>query len=159
VVTMIVSTDELAAEAGISPQVARELARRKIFVRTSPGKFDREASMANYLSHLRRASTGKRGGGAAFTSDAGDAPNERSRLAAAQADAQELKNQIARSKLVSAAEVESTWATIVTMTRDAVLATPARIQSELPHLSAFDLTVVDKHLREALTRLGSDSAP
>ena len=73
----IVSTEQLAAEAGISPQVARELARRQIFVRTSPGKFDREASMANYLSHLRRASTGKRGGGAAFSSSTDGGPNER----------------------------------------------------------------------------------
>ena len=155
----IVSTDELAAEAGISPQVARELARRKIFVRTSPGKFDREASMANYLSHLRRASTGKRGGGAAFSSSADGGPNERVRLAAAQADAVELKNQVARGKLVSAADVESEWGSIVISCRDAIFSAPARIQSELPHLSAFDMTVIDKCLREALTRLGSDSTP
>jgi phage terminase Nu1 subunit (DNA packaging protein) len=155
----IVSTDELAAEAGISVQVARELARRKIFVRVSAGRFDRESSMAAYLEHLRRASTGKRGGGKAFTDGgAGDAPNERARLAAAQADAQELKNQTARGKLVSAADVESEWASIAISCRDAVLSAPARIQSELPHLSAFDMTVIDKHLREALTRLGSESA-
>jgi phage terminase Nu1 subunit (DNA packaging protein) len=138
----IVSTDELAAEAGISPQVARELARRKIFIRVAPGRFDREASMAGYLSHLRRASVGKRGGGVAFSS-AGETPNERSRLAAAQADAQELKNKIALGKLIDASAVESTWSTIVTLTRDAVLATPSRIAADLPHLTAFDISVVD----------------
>ena len=81
------------------------------------------------------------------------------RLAAAQADAVELKNQVARGKLVSAADVESEWASIVISCRDAILAAPARIQSELPHLSAFDVSIVDKCLREALTRLGSDSTP
>lgn len=115
--------------------------------------------MANYLSHLRRASTGKRGGGAAFTSAAGAAPNERSRLAAAQATAQEMKNQVAAGKLVDAAAVESTWVTIVTMTRDAVLATPSWISAELPHLTQYDLSIVDKHLREALQRLASEPAP
>ena len=154
----IVSTDELAAEAGISPQVARELARRKIFIRVAPGRFDREASMSGYLEHLRRPSTGKRGGGAAFSS-AGDAPNERSRLAAAQADAQELKNKIALGKLIDASAVESTWSTIVTLTRDAVRATPSRIAADLPHLTAFDVATIDRHLREALARLGSDGSP
>jgi phage terminase Nu1 subunit (DNA packaging protein) len=156
----IVSTDQLAAEAGISVQVVRELARRKIFVRVAPGRFDRESSMAAYLEHLRRASTGKRGGGKAFADGgAGDAPNERVRLAAAQADAQELKNQIARGKLVSSADVESEWAAIALACRDAILATPARIRAALPHLTAFDIETIDGHLREALTRLGSDSAP
>jgi phage terminase Nu1 subunit (DNA packaging protein) len=150
----IVSTAELAAEAGISPQVACEHARRGIFVRVSPGRFDREASMANYLAHLRAASVGKRGPGAAFAST-GDTPNERSRLATAQ----EMKNQIAAGKLVDASAVESEWAAIVVACRDAILATPARVAAELPHMTAFDISVVDRHLREALTRLGSDGAP
>jgi terminase small subunit / prophage DNA-packing protein len=154
-----VSTDELAGIAGVAPQTVRDLASRGIFVRTRRGRFDRETSMKNYLAHLRREKSGKRGGGAAFASAGETTPNERSRLAAAQADAQELKNKIALGKLVDASEVESTWASIVISCRDAVLAAPARIASDLPHLTPYDLTVVDKHLRMALTRLESDGAP
>jgi phage terminase Nu1 subunit (DNA packaging protein) len=153
-----VTTAEIAAEAGVSVQTARELARRGIFVRVGHGRFDREASMAGYLARLRGEKSGKRGGGKVFESLAG-APNERSRLAAAQADAQELKNKIALGKLIDASAVETEWSTIVTLTRDAVLAAPSRIAAELPHLTAFDISVVDKHLREAMARLGSGGAP
>jgi terminase small subunit / prophage DNA-packing protein len=153
------TTTEISDELGLTPQRVGQLVKLGVLIRTGRGEFDREASVKNYLAHLRREKSGKRGGGAAFTSTTGDAPNERSRLAAAQATAQELKNKITLGKLVDAAEVESAWTSIVISCRDAVLAAPARIQSELPHLTAFDLTVVDKHLREALTRLGSDSTP
>jgi terminase small subunit / prophage DNA-packing protein len=144
-----VSTSELAEAAGISVQTAREFARRGIFVRTGRGKFDREASMSGYLAHLRRASVGKRGGGAVFS----EAANERARLAAAQADAQEMKNQVVRRALIPEAEVESTWLEIVARARAAVLAAPARIHADLPHLSKHDVETIDRHLRDALTRL------
>jgi terminase small subunit / prophage DNA-packing protein len=111
----------------------------------------------NYLAHLRREKSGKRGGGKVFESPG--APNERSRLAAAQADAQELKNKIASGKLVEATAVEAEWSSIVIACRDAILAAPARIQASLPHLTAFDIATIDACLREALTRLGSDGAP
>jgi phage terminase Nu1 subunit (DNA packaging protein) len=152
------TTTEISDELGLTPQRVGQLVKLGILIRLGRGEFDREGSVKNYLAHLRREKSGKRGGGAAFTCATGDAPNERVRLAAAQADAQELKNQTARGKLVSAADVESEWASIAISCRDAVLSAPARIQSELPHLSAFDMTVIDKHLREALTRLGSESA-
>jgi phage terminase Nu1 subunit (DNA packaging protein) len=149
-----VSTDELAAEAGISAQMARDLARRGVFVRIARGKFDRAASMAAFLQHLRREKSGKRGGGRAFAAE-GSEPNERSRLAAAQAVAQERKNAEASGRLVDAGEVADTWAGIVTATRDAILAASARIAADLPHLSGPDVATIDANLREALTRLAA----
>jgi terminase small subunit / prophage DNA-packing protein len=153
------TTTQVSEELGLTPQRVGQLVKLGVLIRLGRGEFDREASVKNYLAHLRRENSGKRGGGAAFTSTAADAPNERIRLAAAQADAQELKNKIALGKLIDASAVETEWAAIVIMTRDAILATPARIRAALPHLSAFDIETIDGHLREVLTRLGSDSAP
>jgi|SRR5271165_460568 len=148
-----VTTAELAAQVGVSDRTVRELARRGIFVQTGRGRFDQEASLLAYCAHLRREKSGKRGGGAVFA----DAGNERTRLAAAQADAQEMKNKVAAGKLLPEAEIETVWTELVLATRNAILATPARIQSDLPHLTAYDVSIIDKALREALTRLGSGS--
>jgi phage terminase Nu1 subunit (DNA packaging protein) len=145
-----VSTAGLATLLGISERTVREYASKLIFVREGRGFFNQEASVKAYSAVLRRSATGKRGDGAAFAS----ASEERARLAAAQADSQEMKNAVARGELISANETETTWAEIVTMARNAILATPARIAADLPHLTPFDISVVDRHLRDALTRLG-----
>lgn len=84
-----------------------------------------------------------------------EAATERARLAAAQADNVEMKNKVMRRELIPEAEVEATWSEIVVATRNAIMAAPARIQSDLPHLTAFDIATIDRHLRDALTRLGS----
>jgi terminase small subunit / prophage DNA-packing protein len=151
------TTTEISDELGLTPQRVGQLVKLGVLIRLGRGEFDREASVKNYLVHLRREKSGKRGGGAAFTSTAGDAPNERVRLAAAQADAQELKNKISLGKLVEATAVEAEWAAIVISCRDAILAAPARIQASLPHLTAFDIATIDACLRETLTRLGSST--
>jgi phage terminase Nu1 subunit (DNA packaging protein) len=143
----IVSAAALGRELGLSGSRARELAST-VFVKALGG-YDLEASRAAYMASLRRAATGRRGPHKASGSD------ERLRLARLQGDALEIKNKLASRELISEAEVESTWATIVTETRNAILATPARIQAELPHLTAFDMATIDRHLRESLTRLAA----
>ncbi len=123
-----------------------------VFVRAGEGKgFDRDASVKAYAATLRRAATGKRGVAKSTASE------ERTRLWRLQADAQEAKNRAARGELVSQSEVESTWAEIVVACRNAILAAPERIWADLPHLTPFDVQVIDRHLREALTRLGGEA--
>jgi phage terminase Nu1 subunit (DNA packaging protein) len=146
----IVSAAALGRELGISGSRARELAST-VFVRVGNG-YDLEASRAAYMASLRRAATGRRGPHKASSSSYGD---ERIRLARMQADAIELKNKQARRELIEEAEVESTWLEIVARARAAVLAAPARIASDLPHLSKFDIETIDRHLRDALTRLAA----
>jgi terminase small subunit / prophage DNA-packing protein len=142
----IVTTTALAKALGLSGSRTRELASAGVFVRIGRG-FDLEASRAAYMATLRKAATGRRGPGKSAGGD------ERARLARVQADAVELKNAVTRRELIPESEIESTWLAIVAMTRAAILASPSRIHADLPHLSAHDVSVVDKHLREALTRL------
>lgn len=77
--------NELAALFGVTARTISDLARRGIIVRDAKG-FDRDEFVRRYVRHLREAAAGRgqAAGGAAAVS-------ERARLAAAQADAQEMK--------------------------------------------------------------------
>jgi phage terminase Nu1 subunit (DNA packaging protein) len=145
----IVALTALASSLGISARRAREhAATGGVFVKAGRG-YDLEASRLGYMATLRRAATGRRGEGKA----GGGAARER--LATAQAIAIETKNKLATRQLISEAEVESTWLEIVARARAAVLAAPSRIHADLPHLSKFDVSTIDRHLRDALTRLAA----
>jgi phage terminase Nu1 subunit (DNA packaging protein) len=110
----------LARLIGISDRRAREQAAAGVFVRAGKRGFDRDASVRAYGATLRKAATGRRGEGKSTASE------ERARLARLQGDALELRNKIARKELIGEAEVEARWSEIVRLTRDAILAAPAR---------------------------------
>lgn len=145
-VPQIVSASKLGKALGISGSRSRELAAAGCFVRVGRG-YDLEASRASYMKSLRASAVGKRGPDKASGTDA------RQRLATAQAIAIETKNRIAARDLISEAEVEATWSEIVLRTRAAVLAAPERIHSDLPHLTAHDVQVIERVLRDALAGL------
>src|ERR1700691_3767168 len=128
-----VTLTDLAGRLGISTRPAREHASARVFVRVGNG-YDGDASAKRYMAGLRKSATGRRGAGKAGGGQA------RERLATAQAIAIETKKRLAARELISESEVESTWLGIVARTRAAVLAAPARIASELPHLSKYDVS-------------------
>ncbi len=66
-----------------------------------------------------------------------------------------MKNRVTRRELVPESEVEAAWSEIVLRTRTAILAQPARLSAELPHLTRHDVSTIDRSLRDALTMLGS----
>jgi terminase small subunit / prophage DNA-packing protein len=138
----------LARLFGLTTRSITDLCARGIVVRHGK-RFDRDEAVLVYVSYLREmaAGRGQASGGAAAVS-------ERARLAAAQADAVEMKNKITRGELVSGAEIESTWTEIVLRARSAVLSVASRVASELPHLSRHDVSTIDRALRDALTALG-----
>jgi terminase small subunit / prophage DNA-packing protein len=136
----------LASSLGISLRRCREHAAGGVFTKIGRG-YDLEASRQAYMATLRKAATGRHG---ERKSSGG---GERERLARVQADAIELKTQTARKELIPEAEIEATWLEIVARARAAVLAAPSRIHADLPHLSKFDVSIIDRHLRDALTRL------
>lgn len=62
----------------------------------------------------------------------------------------ELQNAAARRELLPAKAVEAEWAAILRDVRAAMLVLPSRLQQQLPHLSAHDLTTIDWEIRDAL---------
>lgn len=80
------------------------------------------------------------------------------RLTKAQADAQELKVQEAQGRLLSSADVERQWSSILRDVRSAVLALPSRVQQRLGHLSAADVSALDLEIRDLLTELAEAPA-
>ena len=141
------NTAGLAALFGISVQSVRTLARTGVIART--GKlFGVAECMRRYASHLRDAAAGrgKASGGEAAVS-------ARARLADLQADAQDMKNKLARGELIPVDVVKSEWSQIVLATRTAVLNAVPRMANEHPHLSRSDIQAFDRANRAALEGL------
>lgn len=75
-------------------------------------------------------------------------------LKRAQREKLELQNAQARGELLSAKAVEAEWAAILRDVRAGMLAIPSRLQQQLPHLSAHDVSEIDREIRDALNQLG-----
>jgi phage terminase Nu1 subunit (DNA packaging protein) len=82
-----------------------------------------------------------------------EASKQRARLAAAQADLNELKAAKMRGELVEAAAVEAEWAGILRGVRAGMLALPSRVAARLPHLSKHDIAEVDAEVRAVLSEI------
>lgn len=83
---------------------------------------------------------------------------EKTRLARAQADAAEVRNLMLRAELLKAGDVEKEWSAMLRTVRAGLLAIPARLQQQLPHISAADIAVFDAELRAALEQLADDNS-
>ncbi|ODT17499.1 MAG: hypothetical protein ABS35_25710 [Kaistia sp. SCN 65-12] len=146
---------ELAAWLGLMPARIRSLARDKIVVRSSRGRFDVAASTLGYCRHL---SAHARTAGRPSLASTDELKAERLRLTRAQADAQELKAAAARREMVPAEEVSREWTSVLRDVRAAVLAVPSRFGAALPHLTANDVAALDIEIRAALEGLANDNA-
>lgn len=76
------------------------------------------------------------------------------------ARATKLEQDVARraGTLVPAAEVEVRWSARVVAARTKLLGLPSRAKQRMPHLTAADLTELDRLVREALEELGTAQA-
>ena len=83
-----------------------------------------------------------------------EASKQRARLAAAQADLNELKAAKIRGELVEASAVEAEWANVLRVVRAGMLAVPSRVAARLPHLSRTDVAEIDAEIRAALAEVG-----
>jgi phage terminase Nu1 subunit (DNA packaging protein) len=86
-----------------------------------------------------------------------EASKQRARLAAAQADLNELKAAKMRGELVEAVAVEAEWSGILRTVRAGVLAVSSRIAARLPHLTRTDIAEIDAEVRAALAEVGNDA--
>lgn len=134
----------------LSSGALTDLKQRQIAVHLSHDVYDLEATVQNYVRHLRAVASGRGGEEQSLT-----LTGERARLARAQADAQEVKNAKLRGELVEASEVLQGWADILRQVRARILAVPARIRADHPDIDGQTVTALDRALRDALTELGN----
>ncbi|MEO9132421.1 MAG: terminase small subunit [Sphingomonas sp.] len=142
-----IGISQLASLVGVSDNRIKQLCNSGELERGEDGQFDLRLSVRAYCKTLRDNAMGRGGPGLAA---------QRERVAREQADALEMKNAAVRRELIPASEVEIMWDKICRMIRARFLAMPARLQQHLSHLSAHDLAVMDREIRDALKELADD---
>ncbi|HME97111.1 MAG TPA: hypothetical protein VKN16_23155 [Methylomirabilota bacterium] len=120
-------------------------ARGKLYI------LDLEAAEAEWRTHAARLRLDAKRNGAIGPTDLA-AATVRERLA--RAEKFELETERARRLLVPAAEVKVRWAAHVVAARTTLLGLPSRAKQRLPHLTAADVALLDRLVREALEELG-----
>lgn len=134
---------ELAQLFGTTHRTVGVLAERGTLPKLTNGKFDTVLSVQRYIAYCRK------GGNTQLDI-------EKVRLIREQADKIEIQNQKERGELISVADVEHQWASILKDVRQGILAVPSRAQTRLPHLTQTDVSELDLEIRAALERLSDE---
>ncbi len=140
---------ELGDWLGVSDRTISDYVKKGIVARSGPGKFMLRASIKAVASHLRELSAQRGASSAGLTA-------QRERIAREQADKLEMQNAASRRELLPAKAVADEWASVLRMVRSRMLASPSRIQQQLGHLSAHDVAVIDREMRDALEELSNN---
>lgn len=139
---------DLCALLDISPAALTDLKKRGIAVHLKHDSYDLWATVTAYTSHLR--SMAARWGSEA---EAEGLTAARARLAREKADEAARRNAVARAELIEAADVVRAWSEVLRKVRAQVLAVPSRLRTSLPHLTAADVAVMDREIRDTLEGL------
>lgn len=139
---------DLCEMLGISAPALTDLHKRGLAVKLGHDAYDLAATVQAYTGHLRGVAGGRGGEDHVNT-----LTSERARLAREQADAQALKNAERRGELLQAAEVSRVWGDTLRGLRARLLALPSRLRADLPHLSASDVALIDREMRNTLQEL------
>ena len=115
---------EVGAHLGVTQSTVAELLRRKIIPRgTGRGSLDIDSCRLAYVAHLRQVAAGRLGDGDGEL----DLVAERARLAKEQADRLAMQNDLARGKVVLAAQVTATIIPMFHQIRNAYLELPVKM--------------------------------
>lgn len=147
----MVSQRVVADHLDLSSTAVHNLVRRGVIPRgEGRAGLDLDACRVAYLRHLREQAAGRMG-----ASEDLDLAAERARLAAAQADAQEMKNSLTRGNLLPADEVQAGIEMMIARCRAKLLGLPARLAPEVVGLERLAEVVarIDDAVREALEEL------
>jgi phage terminase Nu1 subunit (DNA packaging protein) len=143
-----ISAIDLADALGVSKRAISDFADRGIIAKTGRNRFDLRRSIQLYCDHLRGVAAGRGG-------DGGDAlATERARLASEQADKVAMENAASRRELITVTEVRAEWVSIARRIRNVMMSVPSRCRQMLPHLTTFDVDLIDREIRTALTEVG-----
>ena len=146
-----VSGEFLEGLFDLSQESIRRLANDDKLAKVGRGRYRLIQSIQAYVASLRDVAAG-RGGEKEQTNLA----VENALLARARREAQELKNEELRGKLLPANEVERAWSEEIAGIRTAMLTVPSRVAFALPHLSRKDLNELDAVLRRTLEDAAHD---
>lgn len=131
----------LAEALGVGRRHVATLANEGTVRKVARDSYDWVASVQGFLEKSKKPDTGVK-----------------DRLTLAQAELAELKLAEGRGELVQASKVELEWDATLRGIRASIMGIPARVQSQLSHLSAHDVDTLDRALRDTLTELGNDNA-
>jgi phage terminase Nu1 subunit (DNA packaging protein) len=140
---------ELADWLGVSERAVADYAHKGIITRSGRAVFPLRESIRAVCHHFRDAASARGGGTANLTA-------QRERIAHEQADKLAMQNAAARREMLPAKQVAEEWSSILRLVRSRMLASPSRIQQQLAHLSAHDLDVIDREIRNALQELSNN---
>lgn len=133
---------------GVSPAALTDFHQRGLAVKLGHDAYDLGATVTAYTAHLRGIAAARGGEDHVLA-----LTTERARLAKEQADAQAMKNAVARGSLIDAGEVTREWAEVLRKVRASMLAVSSRLRASLPHLTAADAAAIDREIRDSLTDL------
>ena len=139
---------DLAELIGVSKRAVSDFAERGIIVKTGRNRYDLRKSVQLYCEHLRAMAAGRGG------ENVDTLATERARLAREQADQAAMKNAAMRKELITVAEVRHEWVSIARRIRNVVMSVPSRCRQMLPHLTTYDVDLIDTEIRAALAELG-----
>src|SRR5690606_4161305 len=123
-------------------------AERGIILKVGRNRYDLRKSVQLYCEHLRAMAAGRGG------ENVDALATERARLAREQADQAAMKNAAMRKELIPAAEARHEWVSIARRVRNVIMSVPSRCRQMLPHLTTFDVDLIDTEIRAALAELG-----
>ena len=146
-----VSAEVLAGIFGLHVRNVRKLAERGILARTKRDGYPLATSIKAYIGHLQETAAGR-----AHVNVGSGLAQQRERETRERADALAMKNAATRRELLPATEVEREWGDMLRLLRARLLALPSRIQQRLGHLTAHDLSTMDREIRDTLMELSDD---
>ena len=139
---------ELADVIGVSKRAISDYTERGIIVKTGRNRYDLRKSVQLYCEHIRAMAAGRGG------ENVDTLATERARLAREQADQAAMKNAAMRKELIPVAEVRHEWVSVARRIRNVVMSVPSRCRQMLPHLTTYDVDLIDTEIRAALAELG-----
>lgn len=89
--------------------------------------------------------------------DIPDYNESRARSEFEKANLLELERRQKEGLLVPRKEVETTWATVITMAKTKILGVPSRVKQRIPHLSLEEVDIISAIIREALQEIADQA--
>ncbi len=137
---------EVAAHIGVTRQAVSDMIARGVLPDAARGVHDLDACRLAYLRHMREVAAGR--SGVSASGEALDLAGERARLAKEQADAQAMKNDVARGALILRGDVVAGMHAAFANARGRLLGIPTKVAPAL--VGEASMAVIRDKLTEAI---------